>query len=207
MSMWTHIRGTVEVSVPGRTQAEIDYILQTVLNHLPRVTGSEGDMEIHINRHEGTSTSSSCDEYEMNTNNLTDIHGYKNQRRGWLCMQDRYTLTVYANLRDRMIKQTVREFEKWLCRLSKRLCVESVLVRISPDWGKSVIINSDGFENPYHKMYEEPSWANDNHEPAWWEHLVWQRWKDTPLPLTHVVKYYDDPEADKEYEKKFEKRR
>ena len=40
MSWWTHIRGPVEVSVPGRTQAEIDYILQTVLDHLPRVTGS-----------------------------------------------------------------------------------------------------------------------------------------------------------------------
>ena len=50
MSMWTYVRGLIELDVPGRTQAEKDYILQTVINHLPKVTGSEGNMDIHTVR-------------------------------------------------------------------------------------------------------------------------------------------------------------
>lgn len=34
MSMWTYVRGLIELGVPGRTQAEKDYILQTVIDHL-----------------------------------------------------------------------------------------------------------------------------------------------------------------------------
>lgn len=36
MSMWTYVRGLIELDVPGRTQAEKDYILQTVIAHLQR---------------------------------------------------------------------------------------------------------------------------------------------------------------------------
>lgn len=203
MSYWTYITGAVEVSVPGRTQAEIDYILRTILDHLPRVTGSEGDMEVHINRHEGDNISQSCDEFEMNTNNLIGDYGTKS-RRGWLRVQSCYTLTLHAALRDRLFEQTTREFTKWLCRLAKRILVESVLVRIDGE-DKTIVLNdSEGVDSPYWNMYEFPSWANEDHEPAWWEHLMWKRWGNTPLPLTHVVKYYTDPEADAEYEKRFE---
>ncbi len=201
MSWWTYINGTINVDVPGRTQAEIDYILQTILDHLPRVTGSEGDMEVYINRHRGHCSSCSCDEYDMSTNNLTDQYGDKSQEHGWLRTQDRYTLTVNASLRDRMMEQTVKEFMKWLCRLSKRLSVDSVLVRID-GYDQHFLINESGFESPYSAMYEWPSWAHDSEEPAWWEHLMWKRWGNTPLPLTHVVKYYNDPEADEELFKK-----
>ena len=203
MSYWTYITGAVEVSAPGRTQAEIDYILQTVLDHLPRVTGSEGDMEIHINRHEGDNTSQSCDEFEMNTNNLTDNYGNKSYRRGWLRMQDRYTLTLHAALRDRFLEQTIKEFMKWLCRLAKRIRVDSVLVRIT-DWEKSIVLNDNmGSDSPYWQMYEYPSWAsgNDDCEPAWWEYLMWNRYDDSPLPIEHIVKYYDCPEAKEEFQK------
>ena len=46
MSSWTYINGTVTVCPMGRTQPEKRYILETVLNHLPRVTGSGGDMDV-----------------------------------------------------------------------------------------------------------------------------------------------------------------
>ena len=39
MSWWTYIHGTIVVSPTGRTQAEKRYVLDTVLDHLPRVTG------------------------------------------------------------------------------------------------------------------------------------------------------------------------
>ena len=202
MSCWTYISGTIDVMVPGKTQAEIDYILQTILDHLPRVTGSEGDMEVYPCRHKGHNTSCSCDEYEMNTNNLTSDYGTKS-RRGWLRMQDTYTLAIHAALRDRCFEETLKEFMRWLCRLSKRLLVESVLVRIR-EWEKSIVIDDNmSTHSPYWDMHESPSWANDNHEPAWWEHLMWKRYKNTPLPLEHIVKYYDDEDADADFEKRF----
>ena len=198
MSMWTHIRGVVEVSVPGRTQAEIDYILQTVLDHLPRVTGSEGDMEIHIVRHDGHNSSCSCDEFQMNTNNLTDIHGGKSNR-GWLETQNIYSLTLVGDLRDRKLKETHREFMKWLCRLAKRLHVESVLVNIR-GYEESITIDETTWNNPFYEMNEAPSWVkNGDGEPAWWEYLMWKRWEDTPLPIEHVVKYYNEEKADEEF--------
>ena len=53
MSYWTYLTGTITVGVMGRTQAEKRYILDTVLDHLPRVTGSEGDMDIYVTQKNG----------------------------------------------------------------------------------------------------------------------------------------------------------
>lgn len=62
MSWWSYIHGTIEVFPMGRTQAEKRYILDTVLDHLPRVTGSEGDMDVYVIQKNGYNSSSSCDE-------------------------------------------------------------------------------------------------------------------------------------------------
>lgn len=48
MSSWTYITGTITVSPIGRTQAEKRYILDTVLAHLPIVSGSERDMNVYV---------------------------------------------------------------------------------------------------------------------------------------------------------------
>ena len=48
MSVWTSIRGIIEVNPIGRTQAEKRYILETVLAHLPVITGSEEDMHLSL---------------------------------------------------------------------------------------------------------------------------------------------------------------
>ena len=45
MSWWTYVHGTIVVSPMGRTQAEKRYILDTVLEHLPVVSGSERDIK------------------------------------------------------------------------------------------------------------------------------------------------------------------
>ena len=48
MSSWTYIQGTITVSPIGRTQAEKRYILDTVLAHLPIVSGSKRDMNVYV---------------------------------------------------------------------------------------------------------------------------------------------------------------
>lgn len=169
MSYWTYINGVITVSPMGRTQAEKRYVLETVLDHLPIVTGSERNMDVYIIQKNGESTISSCDEFGFTTNNLTDRGGFKT-RDGWLRCQDEYILVVNGSLRDRDFERTFREFTKWLCRLSKRVIVKNILVDIDSDF--------DGFlfkdRKPYYEMFETPSWVDED-SYNWCEYLMWER--------------------------------
>lgn len=173
MSYWTYINGTVKVHPMGRTQAEKRYILETVLEHLPLVTGSEKDMNVYVIQKNGHNSSSSCDEFGYSTNNLTDSYGDKSRRRCWLRIQDEYILVVNGSFRDREFDQTFSEFQKWLCRLAKRISVENVLVEIK-GYDKNILIRND--KDVYGKMFEDPSWScgNENGESEnWCEYLIW----------------------------------
>lgn len=206
MSWWTYINGTITVAPMGRTQAEKRYILETVLNHLPIVTGSERDMEVHIVQKDGHNSSSSCDEYGDRTNNLIDHYDCHNYRTGWLQTQREYILTVNAALRDRMFNQTFKEFNKWLNRLAKRVSVTDVLVRIY-DYGKEYLFNNMGIDSPYWHMEELPSWCEESDgEPCWCEHLMWDRAKNSDYPIMLAYKYYADPENDAEAQRRIEYR-
>ena len=173
MSSWTYVNGTITVSPMGRTQAEKTYILQTVLDHLPRVTGSERDMDIYVIQKNGYNSSSSCDEFGCCTNNLVDSYGDKS-RNGWLRTQDNYIIVINGSLRDRVFEETLKEFNKWLCRLSKRLMVDSILVKIN-EYDKEIIINND---NPYYNMFEDVSWATNGKSENWCEYLMWDYPRD-----------------------------
>jgi len=204
MSWWSYINGVIRVEPTGRSQPEKRYILDTVLNHLPRVTGSEGDMEIYVSQEYGYNHSSSCDEYGDCTNNLIDLYGGKS-RRGWLEMQDHYLLTVHGALRDRHFDETHKEFMNWLCRLGKRIHLEDILVRIN-DYEKQTVINDDcGLESPFYHLYEWPSWCKESEgEPAWWEHLMWDGMKNCEYPMLLGYKYFNDPDNDAEVERRRE---
>ena len=141
MSYWTYLTGTVTVMPVGRTQAEKRYILDTVLDHLPLVTGSEKDMNVYVIQKNGHNHSSSCDEFGETTNNLVDWYGNKNRSEGWLRTQEEYILVVDGSFRDRMFEQTFREFMKWLCRLGKRTRIKDVLVEIK-GYDKSTVIKN-----------------------------------------------------------------
>ena len=202
MSFWTYITGTVEVDVPGRTQPEIQYIIDSVLDHLPRVTGSEGDMEIRCAPRKGHNCSSSVDEYGMQTNNLRTYYGGKG-RDGRLETQSAYVITISASLRDRMFDETEREFMKWLTRLAKRVWVTNVLVRLEgwthEDYKRVIIDRPEGM----YAAMESPSWSWKRHEydpdEVWWcEHLMWERAPGYDVPLTFAEKYGFDDELTKE---------
>ena len=205
MSYWTHVNGSIVVDVFGRTQEESEYVLKTVLKHLPVVTGSESDMDVFIQRQSGTNIGSSQDEYGMTTDNLVDDYGDRSRIRGWLEVQTKYILTVQGDLRDRMFDDTFREFMNWLCRLSKRVSVESVLVRIEAEYGKTITLDYYGDDkNPFIHMEEYPSWVSDKHIPSWTEHLLWRPHEGYTMPLSLLYKYYpDDPEFRKEWLKRY----
>lgn len=207
MSHWTYVRGSVVVSPMGRTQPEKRYILDTVLDHLPRVTGSEGDMDVYVIQKSGHDSSCSCDEFGMNTNNLESIYGGKSDR-GWLNVQSRYILVVDGSLRDRTFEETKREFLKWLCRLAKRVTVDKILVTVESQDGEMLIREDMG---AFWNMFEIPSWSrcyvrdtesNDYEGPNWCEYLMWDKAKNSDMPMELEYKYYADPENDAEFERR-----
>lgn len=155
MSMRTYVRGLIELDVPGRTQAEKDYILQTVIDHLPKVTGSEGDMDIYTIQAYGHDMWSNRDELD---NLALDFK-----------TQSRYFLVLDGSLRDRYYKDTFKELNKFLNRLAKRRIVDWAYVRLN-DYG---LYHSDytftNKNNCYGSMFES--------ENPWYDYLMWE-WED-----------------------------
>jgi len=173
MSAWTYVNGTITLSPMGRTQAEKRYILDTVLNHLPLVTGSEKDMSKYVIQKDGFNSSSSFDEYGWRTDNLLDWYGNNNRRGGWLRTQDQYILVVDGSLRDREFEETFKEFMNFICRLSDRIIIEDALIKIS-SYNKEVLITNKN--ECFSDMYTYPSWSVGGKEDEynWCEHLMWE---------------------------------
>ena len=153
MSMWTYIRGLIELDVPGRTQAEKDYILQTVIDHLPKVTGSERNMEIHTVRAYGHDMWSNRDEFD---NLSLDFK-----------TQSRYFLVLDGNFRDRYYEDTFKELNKFLNRLAKRIYIESMYINLLGIFPQSYMFTNKN--DCYSRMF-------DNENP-WYDYLMWE-WKD-----------------------------
>ena len=149
MSSWTYVQGLIELDVPGRTQAEKNYILQTVIDHLPKVTGSEKPMNIYTIQTAGYDSWQNFDEFY---NRVEDFR-----------TQSRYFLVLDGNLRDRYYKDTFKELNKFLNRLGKRLMVDSVYVRLYNYEHSHIFTNKN---DCYGKMFE-------NDDP-WYNYLMWE---------------------------------
>ena len=146
MSWWTYIHGTVSVRPMGRTQAEKRYILETVLDHLPLVTGSERDMNVYIIQKNGYDSSSSHTEFG-------EWGGYRKWKTLSTETQNEYILVVDGSFRDRVFEETYKEFQKWLCRLAKRVGVEDVLVEVKGYEHSSLIRNPHIQKEMHGKRY------------------------------------------------------
>lgn len=165
MSMWTHLQGVIEVRPMCRTDIESRYILETVLAHLPKVTGSERDMRINIVQPDFTAKSYSEHTYDEfgNWTNLGETCGRDYDK------QYAYLIVVYGDFRDRVFEETFLEFEKWLERLAKRIYIgnDEMIVKLDgfdKDYiEKSYIFTNDNYK--YSNMYEQ--------EDNWCDYLVW----------------------------------
>lgn len=202
MSNWTKIHGTIVVRPLGRTQIEKRYVLETVLNHLPKVSGSECDMETYVVQKRGANCSSSHTEFGV-------WGGHYSWREPSLDTQEEYVLVVDGSLRDKVFNETYREFQNWLCRLAKRAHVEDVLVKVEGQGKVALVRNqpTEGgkwFDTVYGQMFEPLSWNSDNEtgEPNWCEYLMWERAKGFSLPMMLEYKYYRNSKNDAEVERR-----
>lgn len=166
MSMWTNVSGVITVSPIGESQAEKRYILDTVLAHLPKVTGSEENMQVYVTEKRGYNSSSSHDEFGQYSNLG---NGYHYGEHYDFEMQDQYLLTLDGDLRDREYLQTLREMLKWLTRLCKRIFTTKILVTVQDGYGHCKVINQT--YGAFYDMFEIPSWGKDG-ERNWCENIV-----------------------------------
>lgn len=198
MSAWTYITGVITVQPMGRTQPEKRYILDTVLEHLPRVSGSEEGMYVHVIQNSGYSGFCSHNEFGERTN-----AGRRSDRHK---TQSHYSVVLQGSLRDRYFEETLIELNKWLNRLAKRVDVEDILVKLTghsiKDYSERTHTISD--PKPYAEMAEYPSWCTEKSggEPCWCEYLMWDAAKDSWYPAVLAYKYFNDPENDAEVERR-----
>lgn len=171
MSSWTYISGVIEVASWGRSQAEMRYILETVLSHLPKVTGTETDMDTYVIQKHGTNTARPYDEFCQFSN-------LSNNRRGCFELQSSYLVVVRGDFRDRALVETKREFLRWLCRLAKRIPVEEISIDIRDDRCEHFTIND---YDPWLQMCE--------YEPRWCEYMMWEE-SELGLPKK-LENYYE----------------
>ena len=215
MSMWTYITGTVTVCPPGNSQAQMRYVLDTVLNHLPVVYGSEQNMKWHVVQKYGHNLSNSTDEFGV------DIYKKNNVNKSdWMEMQCEYIIVLEASLRDTYFEDTVRGFNKWLCRLAKRVSVVDICVKITNgnyDGSKKLVIDD---ASPYDEMYEDYSWVSDRRYGSaekwegkrnryqceygnWCEFMMYDGVPgNEAMPMKLFRKYWENKEIDEELERR-----
>lgn len=207
MSYWTHISGVITVKPMGRTQPEKRYILYTVLEHLPYVTGSEGNMAIQVVQLPGYDGSCSHNEFDEPFCNRGCKHKGERGATNLGKIQSTYMLIISGDLRDRMFDETLHELSTFLNRLAKRIHVTDILVKLTGDdleTKRSYIISD---YKPYQNMFENPSWNSDHKEYIdinWCEYLMWDAAKDDSYPMKLMYKYFYDPENDKEVERRMD---
>lgn len=194
MSYWTYVSGTVMVHSSLVSQPHSRYVVDTVLEHLPCVSGSEGNMNVHVVQSAKKRCTSSANEFGE------PMCFRHNSRNEWMDVYGKYILVLEGTLRDRSFDETKKELSKWLCRLAKRIWVRDVLVKLEDDSSRKLLITD---ATPYADMLEP--WSSDprsNGEPAWTEYLYWDAAKGSWYPMALAYKYWNDPENDAEYERR-----
>lgn len=157
MSIWSHIHGVIEVETFGRTSAEAMYFAQTVVDHLPRIDGSEGPVEFYLNLKRGHNCSSSADE-NMVQSNLYNEYYFKTFEH-----QSCVLITLQGDLRDCTFVEALKMTYNALNRLSKHLIVRGCSVTVASG------IQEYMFSNPSWMLWRDDTtdWPNNLIRRPW----------------------------------------
>lgn len=201
MSIWSYITGSIHVNPLGDSQPQKRYVLETVLAHLPRVCGCEGDMDVYVNQKNGHSSSCTIDEFGQRSNlgdfELRSKHGVYVFRT-----QGAYIITVDGRLRGVCYEEAYKMFLKWMCRLSKRVLVYDMAVKITCFDREMLLTDCDVFLD----MFEEPHYLFGEYggDPNWCEFMLTERANNSQLPMLLEYKYYNNKENDEEIMRRVE---
>lgn len=127
MSCWVYIDGIIKVDVPGRNDEQRDFVVEEIVNNLPPVIGSEGNLEYYIIKPMGYKYWSSCNKYGVHV-------------KGGVEEQTQRIIVVHGALRDAYYEESLREMVKALSRLGRYLIVnnnffnDSCLINLKESW-------------------------------------------------------------------------
>lgn len=138
MSNWTKVRGVIDVCPAGNSQAEKRYTLETLISHLPKITGSEKDVNIYIIQKSGNDYSASFDEFYYPINNEVQSH---------------YLIVLDGNLRDRIFDFTLKETNIFLNKLSKNIWIDDILLKIKGQGSEYVYKNAEPYKDNFECLY------------------------------------------------------
>ena len=153
MSDWAYVIGIVRARVPSRTDAETMYIAQTVVNHLPKISGSEGSAKIHVHLEDGHSGSSNVDEFDQ----FSDLY---DEEEGLFRRQNMVLITISGRLRDVEFEDATGGVNKFLCRLAKRLEVDDCSVRVKSCGRDYVFTNKNAWLEKMYPDYDDEQWTD-----------------------------------------------
>lgn len=160
MSIWSFVSGVIKVETFSRSDPEAMFIAQAVVDHLPRIDGSEGCAKFYLNRIYGCNTSSNADEFLHRSN----LRRGENDL-GLFEWQTRILITVNGALRDADFGHALKDTIKMLARLSSRLWVANCLISVSSEDNQLVIHN--------------PSWVLNREMSDWTDRLrrmiIWDK--------------------------------
>ena len=164
MSSWSYVLGTVRARIPSRTNAETVYIAQTIVDHLPKIRGSEGAAKVRVYLEDGYNMSSNTDEFGEFSNLGNDEDRYSNFHT-----QNKVLITVSGYLRDADFNETVRNTKNFLCRLAKRAEVSDCVVKVNSEEEEYIFTNKNCWLENLYPGYEEKKWA---------DYLTWEPNRD-----------------------------
>ena len=119
MSLWCYVRGIIVADTFAEYTPAALYRAQSVVDHLPRISGSEGDAQFYIVTKRG--------------HNQT-MFGFE--------AQSQVLISICGDLRDSWLPQTLPEVTKALARLASRLSIDTCLVSVEDDCGQKFLFNN-----------------------------------------------------------------
>lgn len=155
MSVWSYVYGTITIDASGRDDAETDYFVSRIIGSLPPVTGSDGNMAVHVVKPSMPDSWINADIYMNPLDRTKYPEGVRKDT-------SQRILLVEGDLRYRTFNETNREFSKWLSRLANRCLIDNILVAIRDDIGYQQYIYD------YRKC---GSWLDGLYEPIWLHEL------------------------------------
>lgn len=161
MSLWCYVRGLIVADTFAEYTPAALYRAQCVVDHLPRITGSERDAQLYV--------TTKCGNNQF-TYGWDELHQYSNlgggRRRNCFEAQSEVLISICGDLRDRWLPQTLPEVTRALARLASRLFIDSCIVSVEDDCGQKFLFNN-------------PKWLRDMPMSDWMlRHGIARDWRE-----------------------------
>lgn len=149
MSMWCFVHGIIVADTFADYTPAALYRTQSVVDHLPRITGSEGPAQFYVTTKRG---------HNVFMCGLDELHQRSNLGDGrygdHFRAQSQVLISICGELRDRWLPQTLPEVTKALSRLASRLSINTCLVSVEDDCGQRF-------------LFDNPKWLRDMPMSDW----------------------------------------